>query len=166
MDKHVSHLIDDINDGRVGKRYLQMNRWNEVNSEKLASYFVANKKHFNSIKRIIQFVRVKNNENDANDSWILAGDLVYVFDNTEGRDGDGTYIPVGLASGSQTNLLLATDKMMNLVNRDPKRIIPIHEQRLVERFPSRVSNKGLHIVEIALAHGETSKVEGESSSII
>ncbi|SIT91213.1 N-acyl homoserine lactonase family protein [Edaphobacillus lindanitolerans] len=105
-----------------------------------------------------QFVRVKNGETGTEDSWILAGDLVYVFDNAEGRDGDGVYVPVGLASGSQTNLLLATDKMMTLVDRDPTRVIPIHEQRLVERFPSRVSEKGLHIVEITLADGETSKV--------
>lgn len=102
-----------------------------------------------------QFVRVNNGENDP---WILAGDLVYVFDNVEGRDGDGVYLPVGLASGSQTNLLLSTDQMMDLVGRDPKRIIPVHEQRLVERFPSRVSEKGLHIVEITLSDDETSRV--------
>ncbi|MDY0393472.1 N-acyl homoserine lactonase family protein [Virgibacillus halophilus] len=102
-----------------------------------------------------QFVRVNNGDND---SWILAGDLAYVFDNVEGRNGDGVYLPVGLASGSQTNLLLSTDRMMNLVGRDPQRIIPIHEQRLVDRFPSRISDKGLHVVEITLADNDTSKV--------
>lgn len=107
-----------------------------------------------------QFIRVRSSvsENDE-DSWILAGDLAYVFENIEGRNNDGVYVPVGLASGSQTNLLLATDRMMDLVGHDSRRIIPIHEQRLVDRFPSRVSDNGLHIVEIVLADGATSKVE-------
>lgn len=105
-----------------------------------------------------QFVRVRNNDGDDQDSWILAGDLVYVFDNIEGRDGEGPYLPVGLASGSQTNLLLETDKMMNLVGRDSKRVIPIHEERLGQHFPSRVSSKGLTVVEIVLADDEQSKV--------
>lgn len=109
-----------------------------------------------------QFIRVRNDERD--DSWILAGDLVYVFENVRGRDDDGKYIPVGLASGSQVNLLLATDRMMDLVGRDPKRIIPVHEERLVDVFPSRISSEGLHVVEIALAGDETSKVAVGSTS--
>ncbi|OIK11935.1 N-acyl homoserine lactonase family protein [Bacillus sp. MUM 13] len=105
-----------------------------------------------------QFIRVKQNNSEEN-AWILAGDLVYVFENIEGRNGDGKYLPVGLASGSQTNLLFATDKMMNLVNREAKRIIPVHEERLVERFPSRITKDDLHIVEIVLGDGEVSKVK-------
>jgi N-acyl homoserine lactone hydrolase len=106
-----------------------------------------------------QFIRVRQDENSEENSWILAGDLVYVYENVEGRDGDGTYLPVGLASGSQTNLLLVTEKMMNLVGRESERIIPVHEERLVERFPSRVTNNDLHIVEVALANEEVSKVK-------
>ncbi|EPZ42931.1 N-acyl homoserine lactonase family protein [Alicyclobacillus acidoterrestris] len=109
-----------------------------------------------------QFIRVRNAE--GSDAWILAGDLAYVFENIEGRDKDGVYVPVGLASGSQVNLLLTTDKMMNLVDRDPRRIIPVHEERLVEVFPSRISSEGLHIVEITLADDEVSKVAVESTS--
>lgn len=107
-----------------------------------------------------QFVVVRSSSDQQDeDAWILAGDLAYVFDNIEGRDQDGVYVPVGLATGSQTNLILTTDKMMKLVGHDSSRIIPIHEQRLVERFPSRVSDKGLHIVEVVLAEGIASKVD-------
>jgi N-acyl homoserine lactone hydrolase len=101
-----------------------------------------------------QFVRVRNSDG----SWILAGDLVYKFENTQGRNGDGMYRPIGLASGSQVNLLLATDRMMEMTDRDAKRVIPIHEERLTEIFPNRKTAKGLNVIEIVLADGEISKV--------
>lgn len=104
-----------------------------------------------------QFIRVRNGSDT--DSWVLAGDLVYVFENTQGRNGSNAYIPIGLATGSQTNLLLTTEKMMNLVGRDFKRIIPVHEERLGTIFPARKSSKGLNVVEVALAAGETSRVK-------
>jgi hypothetical protein len=103
-----------------------------------------------------QFVHVKNQR--SNDSWVLAGDLRYVFENVTGRDNDGVYIPVGLASGSQLNLLLATERMMQLVDREERRIIPIHEERLSKAFASRETAEGLKVVEITLAAGEKSRV--------
>jgi len=103
-----------------------------------------------------QFVHVKNQR--SNDSWVLAGDLRYVFENVTGRDNDGVYIPVGLASGSQLNLLLATERMMQLVDREERRIIPIHEERLSKTFASRETAEGLKVVEITLAAGEKSRV--------
>lgn len=104
-----------------------------------------------------QFVRVNNQDN--RDPWILAGDLRYVFENVTGRANDGVYIPVGLASGSQINLLFATDRMMELVDREERRVVPIHEARLGEVFLSRESSEGLKVVEITLAPGEKSRVE-------
>lgn len=105
-----------------------------------------------------QFIRVRNGEHDE-DSWILAGDLVYVFENAEGRgDNPGVYIPIGLASGSQANLIFATDKMLNLVNGESRRVIPVHEERLKDIFPSRQSEHGLQVVELTLADGERSRV--------
>jgi len=103
-----------------------------------------------------QFVRV-NNDN-GQDPWILAGDLRYTFENLTGYAGEGVYIPVGLASGSQFNLLLASDRMMNLVGREERRVIPIHEERLKDVFPSRRTSEGLELVEIALAPGHESRV--------
>ncbi|MCF4127675.1 N-acyl homoserine lactonase family protein [Methylobacterium sp. SyP6R] len=96
------------------------------------------------------------------DNWVLAGDLVYVFDNIEGSganvDVDTLYVPVGLAVGSQENLVMATEAMMKEVDYEARRVIPIHEERLSQRFPSRLMENGLLVTEICLADGETSKV--------
>lgn len=106
------------------------------------------------------FVNVRNDgKADSADPWVLAGDLVYSFDNVQGTDpNDPQYIPVGLAVGSQTNLMLTTDVMVKLAGGEARRVIPIHEERLRDAFPSRITGDGLRITEIALADGETSRV--------
>jgi hypothetical protein len=110
------------------------------------------------------WVTVRNDGKTASDdSWVLAGDLVYVFENIKGSGaavdaGEDIYTPVGLAVGSQTNLVLATEEMMKQVDYDAKRVIPIHEERLKDAFPSRTTSEGLRITEICLADGESSKV--------
>jgi hypothetical protein len=68
------------------------------------------------------------------------------------------YIPVGLALGSTTNLVLTTDEMMKAVDYEMKRLIPVHEERLKDVFPSRITSSGLRISEICLASGQKSIV--------
>ncbi len=106
------------------------------------------------------WVTVRNG--GGSDPWVLAGDLVYSFDNVEGSgavvDVDTMYIPVGLAVGSQTNLVLATEEMMSQVDYEARRVVPIHEERLKDRFPSRIREDGLRITEIHLGQGEKSWV--------
>ncbi|MGI3166427.1 N-acyl homoserine lactonase family protein [Pseudooceanicola sp. 200-1SW] len=110
------------------------------------------------------WVTVRNDgKEQSQDSWVLAGDLVYQFDNLEGDgavvDAQGPmYTPVGLAVGSQANLVLATEEMMSQVGYESRRVIPIHEERLADTFPCRISGEGLRISEICLADGESSKV--------
>jgi len=109
------------------------------------------------------WVTVRNDgKKQSQDTWILAGDLVYQFDNLNSSgavvDVDTMYTPVGLAVGSQANLILATEAMMAQVSYEGRRVIPIHEERLRDAFPSRISQDGLRISEICLADGETSKV--------
>ncbi|HEX3984280.1 MAG TPA: N-acyl homoserine lactonase family protein [Acidisoma sp.] len=106
------------------------------------------------------YVTVRNSAGqDTEDRWILAGDLVYSFENIRGRDpGNPQYLPVGLAMGDQTNLVMATDAMVNEVGGDTHRVIPIHEADLPKAFPSRQTDRGLMITEITLAAGEASKV--------
>ncbi len=109
------------------------------------------------------WVHVRNDgEKRSADSWVLAGDLVYQFDNLRSSgaavDVEEMYTPVGLAVGSQANLVLATEAMMAQVGYEARRVIPIHEERLRDAFPSRISGEGLRITEICLADGETSKV--------
>jgi hypothetical protein len=47
--------------------------------------------------------------------------------------------------------------MVKAVGGDTKRVIPVHEDRLKTMFPSRRTSAGLHVVELALAKGETSR---------
>jgi hypothetical protein len=54
--------------------------------------------------------------------------------------------------------MLTTDEMVKLAGDDTRRVIPIHEERLRDAFPSRVTSKGLRITEITLADGEPSRV--------
>lgn len=106
------------------------------------------------------YVTVRNSAGSATeDRWILAGDLVYSFENLRGRDAENPqYLPVGLGMGSQTNLMFATDQMVREAGGDSHRVIPIHEADLPKAFPSRVTDRGLTVIEITLADGETSKV--------
>ncbi|MEJ8569963.1 N-acyl homoserine lactonase family protein [Microbaculum marinum] len=109
------------------------------------------------------WVTVRNdNETDSSDTWVLAGDLVYQFDNLEGDgfavDVETMYTPVGLAVGSQMNLVLATEEMMKQTGYEARRVIPIHEERLADTFPCRITDNKLRISEICLADGATSVV--------
>lgn len=109
------------------------------------------------------WVEIRNDGKAASsDTWVLAGDMIYAFENLEGPgdvvDVETMYIPVGLAVGSQQNLLLATEAMMKQVGYESRRVIPIHEEGLKDRFPSRITSDGLRITEICLADGEPSQV--------
>ena len=91
----------------------------------------------------------------SSDSWVFAGDLAYSHENLRGTDPkDPQYIPVGLATGSQFNLIMAAEEMVKEAGGDPHRVIPVHEERLQYLFPSRITKAGLRITEIALADGE------------
>ncbi|MDD1790177.1 N-acyl homoserine lactonase family protein [Burkholderia gladioli] len=110
-----------------------------------------------------QWVHVRNDGlSDSKDSWVLGGDLIYSFNNLENDgaavDAEKIYNPVGLAVGSQTNLLLATEEMMKAVQYEMKRVIPIHEERLRDVFPSRITGNNLRISEICLAAEHESRV--------
>jgi len=65
---------------------------------------------------------------------------------------------VGLATGSQFNLIMTTERMVDSVGGDITRVVPPHEERLKDLSPSRITKLGLRITELALADGEKSKV--------
>ena len=107
------------------------------------------------------YIHVRNDlaANSAN-SWVFAGDLAYKYENLHGRDpSDPEYIPVGLATGSQFNLIMAAEAMVKAAGGDCFRVIPPHEERLREIYPSRITKTGLRITELALANGEPSRVK-------
>lgn len=92
-------------------------------------------------------------------NWVFAGDLVYTRENLQGDDpADPQYIPIGFASGSQLGLIMASEQMVKDAGGDATRVIAVHEDRLKDWFPSRKTEAGLQIVELALAAGEPSRV--------
>ncbi len=106
------------------------------------------------------YVHVRNDgARDSADGWIFAGDNLYTHDNLTGLDPENPQIvPIGLAVGSQSNLIFASAEMLAQVDGEHRRLIPVHEDRLHKMFPSRLTSSNLQIVEIALAAGEPSKV--------
>ena len=81
--------------------------------------------------------------------WVLAGDNVYVWENLEGENGNGEFIPIGLVSGSIDQCLLTMEKMLGTVGGETTHVLPFHENLLWERFPSRLFDDGLHVAEIS-----------------
>ena len=53
---------------------------------------------------------------------------------------------------------MATESMMKPVGYEARGVTPIHEERLKDRFPSRITADGLRISEICVADGEKSRV--------
>jgi glyoxylase-like metal-dependent hydrolase (beta-lactamase superfamily II) len=106
------------------------------------------------------YVRIRNDgASPSRDSWIVAGDLLYTYDNLTGLDPEHPQIvPIGLATGSQHNLIFSTTRMLEAVGGDPRRLIPVHEDRLKDMFPSRRTAAGHRVIEIALADGAVSQV--------
>lgn len=106
-----------------------------------------------------QYLVVRNSQGSSEDVFVLAGDLIYKYENlNNGNEADPAYVPVGLATGSQWNLVFACDEMLRTVGGNEKRIVPMHESRLAEFYPSRTNQHGLQITEIALGEGEPSRV--------
>lgn len=106
------------------------------------------------------YVSVRNDgARDSQDTWIFAGDLIYTYDNLTGLDPAAPMIaPIGLAVGSQHNLIFSSAAMLKEVGGEQRRVIPVHEDRLRTMFPSRLTSAALQVVEIALAKNESSRV--------
>jgi len=107
-----------------------------------------------------QYVTVRNDLSpNSQNTWVFSGDLVYAHENLRGTDpNDPQYVPVGLATGSQFSLIMTAEEMTKRAGGDFTHVIPVHEERLKDLFPSRISKTGLRITELALADGETSRL--------
>ena len=99
--------------------------------------------------------------NQSSGVWVVPGDVMYLYANIEGIGGDGRYVPIGLAMGSQENCLLALDELMRVTGGQTSRILPGHERLLWDRHPSRRFGDGLHIAEICLRPGEASRLPAD-----
>jgi glyoxylase-like metal-dependent hydrolase (beta-lactamase superfamily II) len=107
-----------------------------------------------------QYVTVRNDLSpNSQNAWVFSGDLVYAHENLRGTDpNDPQYVPVGLATGSQFSLIMTAEEMTKRVGGDYTHVIPVHEERLKDLFPSRITKTGLRVTELALADGEKSRV--------
>ena len=107
------------------------------------------------------YVTLRNDgTRNSKDTWVFAGDLAYTQENLRGFDpARPQYIPIGLATGSQYNLIMTTEAMVKAVDGDIRRVIPPHEERLKELYPTRITPAGVRITELALADGESSRVK-------
>lgn len=97
-------------------------------------------------------------------SLVFAGDNVYSWDNLEGLSGDGIYRPVGLVVGSNLAATRILEEMVEHTDGRPRRIVPVHEDRLRTEYPSVQADNGAMIAEIALAPGEESRLRGSGVS--
>jgi hypothetical protein len=106
------------------------------------------------------YVTVRNDlAANSQNTFVLCGDLAYTQENLRGfKPEDPEYIPIGFAMGSQFKLVMTTDEMVKSVGGDIARVVPPHEERLKDLFPSRITKLGLRITELALADGEKSQV--------
>jgi glyoxylase-like metal-dependent hydrolase (beta-lactamase superfamily II) len=102
-----------------------------------------------------QYVTV---ENERDGRWLLAGDNCYVYESFTGTDGDGQFVPIGLAFGSMERCVLTMEEMWQYVDGDISRIVPFHEQELWGRFPTHVFDDTLHVAELSLAVGEETRI--------
>jgi N-acyl homoserine lactone hydrolase len=68
------------------------------------------------------------------------------------------HVPLGLAVGSQEDLVMATDVMTKSVGYEARRGIPVHEERVRDRFPFRITSDGLRSSEVYPADGDQSQV--------
>ncbi len=98
--------------------------------------------------------------NQSSGVWVLPGDVIYLYAGVEGVNGDGRYVPIGLAMGSQENCMRALDRLMKTTGGRPDRILPGHEKLLWERHPSCLDREGLHLAEVCLRPGDRSYLAG------
>ena len=101
--------------------------------------------------------------NESSGVWVVPGDVMYLYANIEGVGGDGRYVPIGLAMGSQENCMLALDELMRVTGGETSRILPGHEQELWQRHPSHRYGDGLHVAEVCLRPGEPSRLPGQDA---
>jgi glyoxylase-like metal-dependent hydrolase (beta-lactamase superfamily II) len=90
--------------------------------------------------------------------WVYSGDLAYARENLAGLDGSGAYLPVGLAAGTQFNIMKSYDEMLEIVGGRLERVIIGHENDSWELYPSWQPEGGLHSAELCRAQGETTRV--------
>ena len=87
-------------------------------------------------------------DTESSGRYIVAGDAAYSRRNFMGLEGDGVMVPIGFGVGSQTQMLLALDRMYELVNGEIERIVIVHEPETYEGNGVRTGASSMRIAEI------------------
>jgi glyoxylase-like metal-dependent hydrolase (beta-lactamase superfamily II) len=96
--------------------------------------------------------------NDGGDPWIFTGDVVNVYDNVGGLNGDEPLMPVGHGQGSQECCIRAANEILTIAGDHTSRIVPSHEVRIWDRWPTKLFDDGLHVAELELAPGVATRI--------
>jgi N-acyl homoserine lactone hydrolase len=103
-----------------------------------------------------QFVIVE--PSDDGENWVFTGDTAYIYDNIGGPEGTQPRLPVGWAQGSQECCVRSTDEMLTAAGDNIQRVLPSHEERLWDRYPSVTYDDGNRVAEISLSPGVASRI--------
>ncbi len=101
---------------------------------------------------------VRLDEGPDEPGWALAGDGLISYESALGFEGNGVLQPIGFSMGNQLESLKMIQAMLASVGGDYRRIVPVHEPRVSEIYPSRIAAHGMRITELALADDEPSRV--------
>lgn len=102
-----------------------------------------------------QYVTIAN---DHDGHWVIAGDNCYGFANFEEAADGGMFRPIGVLQGSIQRCIVLMEEMWQFAGGELTRIVPYHEARVWESFPTRTYEDQSHIAELSLAPGEPSRV--------
>jgi glyoxylase-like metal-dependent hydrolase (beta-lactamase superfamily II) len=80
--------------------------------------------------------------------FVLAGDCVYVYENLGGLDGQDPLVPLGHIEGSTRKTLDLFKRILAEVDDDRRRVIPMHERRIGEHYPTETYDDGVRITTI------------------
>jgi glyoxylase-like metal-dependent hydrolase (beta-lactamase superfamily II) len=107
-----------------------------------------------------QYIVIRNDgKPKSDDVFVYTGDLLYRHDNMHGGNPDDpVYLPVGLAFGSQTNLVFSTHEILKTTDFDIKRVLTPHEPAMTSIYPSRTTKNGHYLIEVALGEGQKSYI--------
>jgi N-acyl homoserine lactone hydrolase len=104
-----------------------------------------------------QYVAVRS----GNEVWVVTGDNAFSYENAEGLDSDGVYIPIGFGTGGAFRNLEVIDEMVRRAG-DTRRLVIVHEGETYQRFPSWTGDDRLSVAELRVAPGDVSYLPGGS----
>jgi glyoxylase-like metal-dependent hydrolase (beta-lactamase superfamily II) len=90
--------------------------------------------------------------------WVITGDGMYSYENAEGIDQSGVYVPIGFGGGSGWDCIRLIDEMVRSADGDTNRLVIVHESATYVRHPSHVYDDNLSVAELVLAPGQPSRI--------